>query len=247
MILRGILLFLTLSTSLQAKELTVLISDWAPYNFKQNDKVVGISTDLVEAALNRSGLEYKILIYPFKRALYTVENTPNTLLFTVARINQRENRFKWIGPLYPRQVYLYKLKSRTDIQINSIKDIKRYRTGALLGGTVEQYFKTNNFQENDDYLITTNSAQLLKILLKQRVDLIPGDPLDLSYQIKQLGFELSELEKAYLLSNEGGYYIIANKATSNELVAKIQSSLDKLISEGFRDTIIKKYLFDSGK
>ncbi|MBB1300254.1 transporter substrate-binding domain-containing protein [Pseudoalteromonas sp. SR44-8] len=249
MILRMILLLSLLSNiNINANaqdpepELTILLNDWPPYNFNKGGKLVGISTELVEAALQKANIKYKLLVYPFKRALYTVQETPNTLLFTVARIPELENMYKWIGPLHTREVYLYKLNSRSDIQINKIADIKQYKTSVLMGGSVEQFLKRNHFQENIDYYVTVNSEQILKALFKKRTDLIPGDPLDLAYQMKTLGYDQSAIEKAYLLSNEGGYYMIANKKTSDEMITKIQKSLDEVLASDKKDKTIEKYL-----
>ena len=223
------------------QELTIFVDRWPPYNFEENGKIVGISTELIEAALKKANMRYKLVIYPFKRALITVQSNPNTMLFTVARIPQREDMFAWIGPLHPRKVSLYKLKDRTDILINDIEDIKKYRTGVLLGGSVEKFLLAKGFH-GDNYYSIRNSEQLLKMLIEKRLDLIPGDPLDLAYQIKTLGHRPSELEIAYPLSDEGGYYMIANKDTSNEIIMKIQKALELILATGARDRIIQKYV-----
>ncbi|WP_027722465.1 substrate-binding periplasmic protein [Maridesulfovibrio zosterae] len=236
-----IILLLGIVVNAQARKLTIFVDNWPPYNFEKNDKIVGISTELIEAALQKAKIPYKLAVYPFKRALITVQRTPNTMLFTVARVPQREDMFAWIGPIHPRRVYLYKLKSRTDVQIDEIEDIKKYYTGVLSGGSVEQFFKTNDFHDHNYYLVS-DSEQLLKMLFKQRVDLIPGDPLDLAYQMNSQGYKYSELEIAYLLSEEGGYYMIANKNTSAKLLAKIQKSLEEVLATGARDRIINKYI-----
>ncbi|WP_291327912.1 ABC transporter substrate-binding protein [Desulfovibrio sp. UCD-KL4C] len=236
-----IILLLGIVGNAQATELTIFVDNWPPYNFKQNDKIVGISTELIEVALQKAKIKYKLVLYPFKRALITVQKKPNTMLFTVARIPQREDMFTWIGPLHPRRVYLYKLKNRTEIQINNVEDIKKYYTVALSGGSIEQFFIANDFNEHTYHLVS-KSDQLLKMLFKQRADLIPGDPLDLAYQMTNLGYKYSELEIAYLLSEEGGYYMIANKNTPKKILIKIQESLDSILATGARDRIIKKYV-----
>ncbi|SME90139.1 substrate-binding periplasmic protein [Desulfovibrio gilichinskyi] len=236
-----IILLLGIVGNAQAHELTIFVENWPPYHFEQNNKIVGISTELIEAALQKAKIRYKLVIYPFKRALITVQKKPNTMLFTVARIPQREDMFAWIGPLHPRRVYLYKLKNRTDIQIDDLEDIKKYYTGVLSGGSIEQFFTTNGFHKYNYHLVS-KSEQLLKMLFKQRVDLIPGDPLDLAYQINRLGYKYSELEIAYLLSEEGGYYMIANKDTPDKIIVKIQESLEEVLATGARDRIIKKYV-----
>ncbi|WP_415713303.1 substrate-binding periplasmic protein [Maridesulfovibrio sp.] len=236
-----VVLMLGFAVSAKAKKITILVDTWPPYNFKINNKIVGISTELVEAALQKTKLNYELVLYPFKRALITVQKNPNTMLYTVARIPQRENMFAWIGPLHPRKVYLFKLKRRTDIHIAGVEDIKKYHTGALSGGSVEQFFITHGFHEGDYYLVS-KSDQLLKMLFKKRIDLIPGDPLDLAYQMKLLGLKYSELEKVYMLSDEGGYYMVANKNTPDAIITMIQKSLDEIMATGLREEIINKYL-----
>ena len=236
-----VILLLGVTGTAKAREVTIFVDNWPPYSFKKDDKIVGISTELIELALQKANIKYKLVTYPFKRALITVQNTPGTMLFTVARIPKREELFKWIGPLHPRRVYLYKLKTRADIQINNIVDIKKYRTGVLSGGSIEQFFISNNINKNNYYLIS-NSEQLLKMLFKQRVDLIPGDPIDLAYQMKKLGYKYSKLEIAYLISDEGGYYMVANKHTSNNILEKIQESLNEILATGAKSRIINKYL-----
>ncbi|MFW5499153.1 MULTISPECIES: substrate-binding periplasmic protein [unclassified Maridesulfovibrio] len=236
-----IILLLGIAGNAQAYELTIFADNWPPYNFKKNNKVVGISTELIEAALQKAEIKYKIVIRPFKRALITVQKNPNTMLYTVARVPQREDLYSWIGPLHPRKVYLFKLKNRTDIQIDNVEDIKKYYTGVLLGGSIEHFFVSHAFH-NKSYYSVSNSEQLLKILFKKRIDLIPGDPLDLAYQMNTLGYNYSELEIAYLLTEEGGYYMVANKKAPANLLEKIQKSLEEVLATGLRDQIIKKYV-----
>ena len=81
------------------EKLTVLTEDWPPFNYKENGKVVGISTDLVLATLVKAGFAYEIRMYPWKRAYQITVGTPNTILFTTSRTTIREKLFKWVGPL----------------------------------------------------------------------------------------------------------------------------------------------------
>lgn len=236
-----LILFLGLPVMAYAQKLTIFVEEWPPYNFIRDGKVVGISTELIEKALQCTGIEYEIVLYPFKRALLTVQKTPNTMLYTVARIPQREDKFVWLGPLHPRKVYLYKLRSRTDIQINAVEDINKYHTGVLAGGSIEQFFLSNGIH-NSNYDLVNKSKQLLKMLFAERIDLIPGDPFDLAYQMKELKLDYSLIEIAFFLADEGGYYMVANKNTSPRVLEKIQNALQEILATGARDQIIQEYL-----
>ncbi|WBF69103.1 transporter substrate-binding domain-containing protein [Desulfovibrio subterraneus] len=224
-----------------AQDLTIFFDIWPPYNYIESGKTVGISTELIETTLQNSNIKYKLVQHPFKRAILTVETTPYTMVYTVARIPQREDAFTWIGPLHPRKVYLYKLKERTDIQIANVEDIKKYHTGALSGGSVEQFFIANGFHTSRYYL-ANSSEQLVRMLFAERIDLIPGDQLDIAFLINSMEYDYSRIEVAYLLDEEGGYYLAANKNTPHDTLEKLQKSLNKVLATGFKDEIIKKYV-----
>ncbi len=42
----------------------------------------------------------------------------------IARNSERENKYKWVGPIYKRKFVAYKLRSRADVVASSIDDIK---------------------------------------------------------------------------------------------------------------------------
>ncbi|MEG3619360.1 hypothetical protein V5T82_12905 [Magnetovibrio sp. PR-2] len=53
------------------------------------------------------------------RAYSTVQNTPNSVLFSVARTPDREDLFTWIGTLIDFAVHIDRKSHRADIQLNS--------------------------------------------------------------------------------------------------------------------------------
>lgn len=224
------------------EKLTVLTEDWPPFNYKENGKLVGISTDLVLATLVRAGFAYEIKMYPWKRAYQITIGTPNTILFTTSRTEIRENLFKWVGPLYPRQIIMYKLRKRADIVINNIDDLKNYQLGILLGGSVQEYLTSNGFKDGQHYQAVATEHQNLIKLFKGRVDLIPGSEMSMAFRMKDIPYKYEELQKAFVMIDEGGYYIAINNNTSDIIVKRLQTAFDSLIDEGLREQISMKYL-----
>ncbi len=229
-----------LATGMNADVLKVHADNWAPYNYVENDRIVGISTELVEATLMRANIPYELVVMPWKRGYRETQTRKNSLLFTVNRTKRREALFKWVGPLFESQVYLHRLKSRDDITVTNLDDVKDYRVGILRGGSVQGYLDAHGFSE-ENYYLSSKADLLLKILFADRVDLIPGDRLDLAYQLNQSGRHYSDLEKALFLYG-GSYYIAVNKDTSDEIVEQLQTALNELVSEGMQDQLINKYL-----
>jgi polar amino acid transport system substrate-binding protein len=234
-------LLLIFTNSLLAESLEVLTEEWAPFNYTENGTLTGISTEFVTAVLDETKLDYTIKVMPWKRAYVLVQQKSNTLLFTTSRTPQRENLFYWIGPLYPREISLYKLRSRTDIKINTIHDIKKFRLGVVRGGSTEEYLIENGFQDNVHYFGVTEEEQNLKKLMFDRIDLIPGSDFSMPFRLKKNGYSFSNVEKVYTLINQGGYYIAINKNTPKSIVDKIETAFVTLEKQGLREKILNRF------
>ncbi len=82
------------------KELMVVTEPWPPYNtFSNDDTADGAHALIVQRALALSGLQAQTGVYPWARAMALAQSRPNTLLFSLARTPERENKFIWIGKL----------------------------------------------------------------------------------------------------------------------------------------------------
>ncbi|MDA8134685.1 MAG: ABC transporter substrate-binding protein [Desulfobacteraceae bacterium] len=223
-------------------KITIYTEDWAPYNFKINEKFVGISTEIVEATFKRANVNYEMIMASWARGYRTVLYENNTMLFTTARTEEREPLFAWVGPIATRNVHLLKLKERKDISISSLEGVKKFHLGVLRDDASTQYFIEKGFIENKHFELISLAEVEIKMLYAGRYDLIPGDEIAAKYQAKSYGYDPSQIEKAFLLIDRGGYYMAFNKGTDSELVKKIENTFLQLTREGLLDHIKEKYL-----
>jgi polar amino acid transport system substrate-binding protein len=223
------------------EKLLLLTEEWTPYNFTLNDEIVGIHTELVVMAVERAGFDYELQILPWQRALRRALKYRNALLFTTNRTAQREQQFKWIGPLVEQDVSFYHLKSRQDIQIRNLSDLEKYSIAVSQGGSIEGYLKENGLKENHNFFTYSGETQGFKMLLSGHVDLLPGSQTSIAYQlnIQQIGEE--QLVRAYTLLTTQ-YYVAINKQTPDDVVNRIQQAYDHLVEQGVREQIMKSYL-----
>jgi len=112
------------------EKILAVTEEFAPFNYTENGKVTGYSTRVVEEMFRRAGLAYELNSYPWSRTYKLAQTLPNVVIFTMARTPEREKEFQWIGALAKRKLYLYKLASRKDIQVEGIADAKKYWTSA---------------------------------------------------------------------------------------------------------------------
>lgn len=129
-------------------EITVVTEDWKPYNYMEGDKIVGFSTEIVEAVLQKAKVSFTLQLYPWSRSYKMALEEQNVLIYTIARTGERENLFKWVGPFAPRLVYLFKLKKRADIVLNTLEDAKKYKIGVVRDDATTQLLLQNGFEVN---------------------------------------------------------------------------------------------------
>ncbi|MEE4355768.1 MAG: transporter substrate-binding domain-containing protein [Desulfococcaceae bacterium] len=242
--LAAVIIFsLFLGKSVSADEIKVVTETWEPYNFEKDGKVTGISTEIVEYSLKKAGIGIsgnKINIYPWVRAYRMAMEDENILIYTILRTQEREDLFKWVGPLIPSEkFYFYKNKSRTDISLHSLDDAKKYQIGVLRGSVHEDFLLRNGFPAT---LIQTVADQELNLkkLLAGRIDFIIDTDSSLGIRTKQMNLPLSEFEKTLFLF-ENGYYMAFSKKTSDDIIEKIRNAFFTLKKEGGVDKIIEKY------
>ncbi len=223
------------------EKILALTETWTPFNYKQNGKVVGISSDLVKAVLENADIPYELQIKPWKRAYKQTLKTPNALLFTTNRIPSREDLFHWVGPIYEQDIAFYHLQGRTDIKLSELQDLKQYRVAVTRGGSVAALLTEKGFVEDVHFYSYSNEAQAEKMLTSRHVDLIPTSDLIHGFRVKQKERGPLNLTKALVIEH-AQYYIAINKETSQALVDKIEKSFKQVVEQGVRQQIKARYL-----
>ena len=215
------------SSPLFAQKLTIYTEEVPPYNFTRNNRIVGVSTEVVEAVMKESGLNYEMISYPWARTYKFAKGRPNSLIFSISRRASRETIFKWIDVIVPSKHSVFVLKSRTDIRIDNLVDLKKYRIGTTLGDARETYLLDHGFERSELQRIGGDDANATnyKKLKLGRIDLWPMSDAIGYYTVKEFGDDPNkEIRKAFVFEemSKDGYYIAASLQTSNEIVEKLR-------------------------
>lgn len=230
------------ATPVEDESLALLCAEWPPFEYTgKNGKPTGYSVEILQAILQELNIEDNIRILPWKRAYVMAQHDKNTLIFTMARTKDREKQFKWIGPIAPRKIYLWKLKERTDIKVNNLEDVKKYMVATIRGEAGEkQLFDMGfNIGQNITQLVTVK--QTYPMLYSKRVDFIYSLEFSLFFGLKKAGLNPDKIEKSLLLSEGLEYYYAFNPDTSDLIVEKFQKALQKIKDNGTFDKIANKY------
>ena len=224
--------------------LKVVTEEFPPYNYTVGGKVKGISTTVVIETLKRSGLNYRIHVYPWAKAYKKIAlNEKNVLIYSIYRSTEREPLFAaWVGPILPpAAVYFYKLKARNDINVSSLDEVRQYRIGV----TREDYFdELLEKHKLPRFLIADDAISNTQNLLSRKVDLIPSYALSLAARLEKMGKSFNEVESAFILIPTGTpkLYMALSRGTDPGIIAQIKAAFSKARAENVLDRAVNEHL-----
>jgi polar amino acid transport system substrate-binding protein len=135
--LSTLVLFISCSSAeeaFSAGDLTYITEQFPPYNYQEDGKLQGISVDLLEKVWEKMDANQSrsvIQLLPWKEGIQETLDENGTVLFSTARLPQREELFKWAGPIGPIRNVLLAKKDR-NVSIAAPEDLKKYRAPRYL-------------------------------------------------------------------------------------------------------------------
>ena len=223
-------------------EITVITEENPPFSFKQNATITGFSTDVVTELFRETGFQIRYFeLFPWARAYHIGLTEPNTLIYSITKNNDREDKFKWVGPVADNTKYLYRMKHRVDINITSLSQARKYVVGAIRNGSVALLLQNEGFVVGENLELVPEKGANTRRLFANRIDLIANTKLGMAHQLKVLGLDSREIEIAYEFPDGGGYYLAFNRKTSDEIVVRFRWALDKMKQDGTLEKIRARY------
>ncbi|MGA9099832.1 MAG: cache domain-containing protein [Methanotrichaceae archaeon] len=216
--------------TVSAKDLTYITEQYPPFNFQENGKLQGISVDLLEKIWEKMGVNLNrsaIQLLPWTDGYEKTLKENNTVLFTAFRIPEREQLFKWVGPVATGRDALL-AKSDKNINITSLQDLKKYKIGGLEDDIAVQRL-LNDGVKKEDLVLEKTSAPIIEMLKNGSIDAWAYDDLAGLWLIQHSGANMSDYKVAYVLAQGEGYYVFNNK-TPDSLVQSFQQALDSIKS-----------------
>ena len=223
--------------ALPQNNIVAVTENYPPYNMKDKDQIVGISTDIVKEIFKRAHVQYTLELFPWARAYKMALEQKNTVVFAASRTPERENLFKWVGPIGESNWVFY-AKKGTKIKINSLEDAMKYQVGGYNGDATSEYLLKNGFTVGKNIQLSTNENQNALKLEAGRIDLWATGSL--------LGLWISKSEKSgkivplYVIK-KSELYAAFNKDTDAAFIKKLNDTLNEMRKENIIEKINKKY------
>ncbi|MBU3914153.1 transporter substrate-binding domain-containing protein [bacterium] len=226
-------------------QLKIYTEQYEPYNFvDKNNKsrgVQGIAVDLLVEMLEKAGSSQTIgdiKLVPWARGYKELQENSDTLLFSTTRTEQREKEFKWVCPIAALKTEMIALKSK-HIVIKNPNEFGNHRIGSVRDDVGEQLIvKAGVPLEKLDR--TSQYINNIKKLELGRIDLYVGSWESVLTLCKIHNIDPTVFEPVYTLNVSYLCYAF-NRNTSDTVIDKLQSALDKIFASGRMDELRKKY------
>lgn len=237
------LLLLAVSLRVSAEpELKIVTETFPPYNFEVEGEARGMSTEVVQAMLRNAGLEAKIEFLPWARAYRLAQIEPNTLIYSIARIPEREHLFSWIGTVAPYWTSFYKLKANTELEINSLDDARPHRVGVSRADVIKTFLENRGFEQLE---VASADNLAIRMLFFSRMDLLAFDESAIPIEAEKAGLDITMIERVFrieALSSE--LYVAIHPDSDPALVRKLRNGLKEVKESGEYKTIRSRYFPD---
>ena len=127
-ILLAISVVLFSSQAFADNSIRLMTEEFAPYQFYEgagNNRIItGISIEIVQAIQKQIGNSDAIKVLPWSRALKLLAKKKNSALFSTARTPEREDTYKWVGPLAKLEIVFFK-KTGSNVSFKSMEGAKK--------------------------------------------------------------------------------------------------------------------------
>lgn len=232
-----LMILLVCINAVASEKLTILTENLPPLNYLDNGKLVGPSVEIVQEIQRRIGSEEQIQVYPWARAYKIALDEENVILFGTTQTRQRQDLFKWVGPLAIKRDILLARKA-TEITINNLEDAKQVkRIGTLRDDTREQLLKREGFENLQSVSDEQNNAQKLVL---GRIDLWAYKDPGYVTVCRLAGVDPDELEEVYHL-RQIEVSIAFSRMTSDALVAQWDKTFKSMVADGTVQRIQDKW------
>ncbi|MGH8634661.1 MAG: substrate-binding periplasmic protein [Burkholderiales bacterium] len=222
-----------------ALALKLLTEENPPLNYTEGKKLTGMATEVVQEMGKRAKVKLDFEVMAWATAYEKAQADKETCLYSTARLPNRENAFKWVGPIAANKWGLFALGGFKQ-EIKSLNDAKPFRIGGVARDAKTEFLKqwgvTNIFEVGDDKLnpgkLTLNRKETGKIDLWITS---AASAKKIAERAKVPGVKL-----VYLVREEDSY-LACSPRTAPATLQALADALDGMKKDGSYAKIINAY------
>ncbi|MDZ7793941.1 MAG: methyl-accepting chemotaxis protein [Spirochaetia bacterium] len=221
----------------------IIAEQMPPYNYMGKNGATGISTEILQALLERLDIHWPIEFMTWTVAYHIALREPNILLYSMLRTADREELFHWVGPLFTDKMNLYRKGGRVDVNPSSMKDALSYRIGVVEDNFEHHYFRDRGLEAGDGLFPVEEQGENFASLLAEKVDLIALTASQATRHIQAKGYDATQFEPVLEMKDiSGDIYMVFSTQTDPAYISQFSRALDELKNTRAYKKILSKWL-----
>lgn len=232
---------LCIANSATAAPLRLYTEEFFPYNYSLRNEVVGINADLLKQACQLANLECRFQSLPWLRAYELAQHHASSGVFSIVRTGKRERQFQWVGPLVSSSTYLYRLKSRPEVNPADIQQAKAFGIAVTHGDFFEQYLLSQGFVVDKNLLLVQSRLDAVPLFLAGKLDLLISSDQVIDGWLQPYGKSVADVEPVLDISYVGQNFLALNPEIPQKKVQALQQAVDQLRAQGFIEELFRQY------
>ncbi|MEN8198505.1 MAG: ABC transporter substrate-binding protein [Thermodesulfobacteriota bacterium] len=202
-----------------------------PYSLLEKEEVRGICADVLLQLLAKNSIKVErgdIKMLPWARAYKTAQDVPGSILLNTARTPEREEMFKWVGPVRELTIGLLALK-KDKIEFETLTETGKFKIGVIRDGVAEQLLLKAGVKEEQLDRIADPTLNLRK-LGAGRIDLFAFSVPTARYILVKMGLNPDDYESVYTLK-QAELFFAFHRDSDEELVQALNKTLQEMLEK----------------
>lgn len=226
----------------KAPALTLFTENYPPLNYEENGEAKGLSVDLLLEVLSRAKLPFErhhITVVPWARGYSETQQKPNTILFSTVRLPEREELFKWVGPIGISRGILIARKD-SPIRILNENSFAEYTYGVVQHARAELALKQTT-ADPEKFIYVNSPLSAAHMLARGRVDAWAFERIVSFWVLQKLGYRSQDFRIVHSF-DESEFHYALNLHTDQAIVDRLQAALDEIRADGTLEVIVEGHI-----
>ena len=219
-----------------------MTESYPPMHYVENGQLKGIAVDILMRVFERKEVVFdpqRLRVYPWARAYKTLLTDEKSAIFTMASTPEREMLFYLVGPVGTTNVSLL-AKPERQIRLLHVNDLRKYTIGVVRKDVGETLL--NNYELPSLRLMqVTESHDIIKMLLRDRVDMISYSEDIAQFYMNSLSEDITRLDVVKVLQEMKQYFAFHRHAP-RWFIQAFQDEIDAMRENGELELIRMQYL-----
>ncbi len=224
-------------------KLTLVTSEYPPFEYTENGVARGLSVEIVQAVFRQMGQPIEIKAFPWKRALFMIQGGSADAAFTTNRTSERE-----AYGVFPKESLLsgtisfFSLSDASYRYTGDLASLSHCRVGTDRGSSYGDVFD-EAVRSGQLRIIESDTPDIsLRALITKRVDLYLVDDY-VAWHLARKNGVTSRIRRLTppFAATVPAYLMFTRKKDLSKVMARFDATLAELKRNGTIDRIIRKY------